>query len=145
MQSRFYSMNGMMKRDSDLSIVSSSTVHNVSQINTDKLYVNEIIHTGPFEVTSSSGALSLESKVSYIDSTSGALAFTLADGEYESQTKVIVQSVGANDVVLTPATLLGGTTITTSDVGSSYTLQWLNGSWVVVASGPTIGAGVVIA
>jgi hypothetical protein len=145
MESKFYGHTGQVKKDNNSTIVSSSTVHNASQIRTDKLYANEIIHTGPIEVVSGSGALSLDTKVSYIDSTSGVLALTLADGTYEGQTKVIVQNVGANDVVLTPATLLGGTTITTSDVGSSYTLQWLSGSWVAVAVGPTIGAGVVIA
>jgi hypothetical protein len=144
MESKFYGPSGQLKKDNSSFIVSSSAVHNVPHIRTEKLYVHEVIQTGPVEVLSGSSALSLDTIVSKIDSTGGVLALTLPDGTYDSQTKVIVQAAGANDVVLTPSTLLGGTTITTSDVGSSYTLQWWSGAWVLMATGP-IGTGVVVA
>jgi hypothetical protein len=145
MTTELYNFAGTIKRDSNSYVVTSSKVHNVPELHADKVYANEFILTGPSEVIVGDAALSLSTKVSFVDSTAGVLALTLADGTYEGQTKVVVHSAGTNDAVLTPATLLGGTTITTTDVGPSYTLTWLNGSWVATATGPTIGAGVVIA
>ena len=67
-------------------------------------------------------------------------AFSLADGTYTGQRKVIVHAAGANNAVVTPANLLGAaTTITTATAGLSYTLTWLNGDWVLTAIGRAAG------
>lgn len=145
MASEFYGNNGTIHKDSNSFVVTSTKTHNVSTVHADKVYANTFINTSVPESVTASGDLSLTSTISYIDSTGGVLALTLADGTHTGQTKVIVHSAGANNAVLTPDNLLGGTTITTGDAGVSYTLTWLNGSWVATATGPTIGAGAVIA
>lgn len=63
------------------------------------------------ETIVAAGALSTETAVSYIDSTVGAIALTLADGVI-GQRKTIKMLVDGGDATLTPANFLEGTTLT---------------------------------
>jgi hypothetical protein len=145
MASKFYSGIGNVHKDSGAFIVSSTDTHNVSVVHADKVYAKSFIDTSVPESVTASGDVSLSTTISYINSTSGVLALTLADGTRDGEQKVIIHAAGGNDAVLTPDNLWGGTTITTSDPGVSFTLTWIAGAWAATATGPTIGAGVVIA
>lgn len=145
MASEFYGGNGTLHKDSNSFVVTSTKTHNVSTVHADKVYANTFIDTSVPESVTASGDLSLSSTISYINSTGGVLALTLADGTRDGQQKVVIHAAGGNDAVLTPDNLWGGTTITTSDPGVSFTLTWIAGAWAATATGPTIGAGVVIA
>jgi len=139
----FYNKNGTTTRDSDAFVVSSTKSHNVPEVHADRVYANSFIHTAAPEAVTASGALSLEPEVALVTST-GNRALTLGDGAYTGQRKTIVQAVGNDNIVLTPSSLLGGTTVTISDLGSAFTVTWINGSWVVTSVN-TIGTGVVVA
>lgn len=87
-----------------------------------------------------SGPVSLDHDITYIDSTAGVLAMTLADG-VDGQRKTIVHSSGANAVTLTPTNLHGFSTVTTNAAGEAYELVFGLGAWAIVA----LGTGVVVA
>ena len=132
--------NGFIKRDSNAYAVTSAKVHNVPEAHADRVFANDFVPTGPSETVSANGALSLAAEVSFLNTTGGVRAFSLADGTYTGQRKVIVHAAGANNAVVTPANLLGAvTTITTATAGLSYTLTWLNGDWVITSIGRAAG------
>lgn len=89
-------------------------------------------------ITATSGALSLDTLVSQFDTTLGASTSTLADG-IEGQTKILEMIVDGGDMVVTPANLFNGTTLTFKDVGDSVTLQFIDGDWHVIASSGIAG------
>ena len=64
------------------------------------------------------GALSLVTLVSQFDTTLGAATSSLADG-VEGQTKILEMIVNGGDMVVTPANLFNGTTLTFNNVGDS--------------------------
>lgn len=64
--------------------------------------------------------------------TTGADALTLADGEVPGQVKVIYMKTDGGDGTLTPATFIGGTTITFDAVGDTVTLLWQTEGWYVI-------------
>ena len=85
-------------------------------------------------------ALSLLTALSLFDSTAGAQTGTLADGT-EGQLKTLKMTVdGGTDMVLTPANLHDGATLTFADVNDSMVLQFIGGTWLVISNN-----GVVIA
>jgi hypothetical protein len=132
--------NGFIKRDSNAYAVTSAKSHNVPEVHADRVFANDFVPTGPAETLTANGALSLAAEVSFLNTTGGVRAFSLADGTYTGQRKVIVHAAGANNAVVTPANLLGAaTTITTATAGLSYTLTWLNGDWVLTAIGRAAG------
>jgi hypothetical protein len=86
-----------------------------------------------------SAAISVETENSAFNTTEAEQqAFTLADGE-EFQSKTLVcQSKGAGHVVVTPANLAGGTTLTFDAVGEHAVLKFLDGKWRVVVNTATL-------
>ena len=78
------------------------------------------------------GALSLVTLVSQFDTTLGAATSSLADG-VEGQTKILEMIVNGGDMVVTPANLFNGTTLTFNNVGDTATLLFMNGAWHVIA------------
>lgn len=72
--------------------------------------------------------------------TVAAVAGSLPVGTYSGQLKKITLVVDGGDLTLTPASLIGGTTITFNDVSDSVILGWNGTNWVIVESN-----GVVIA
>jgi hypothetical protein len=81
-----------------------------------------------------SGAIPLDVDTVLINSTSGVQALTLADG-YEGQKITLKMIAGGNNSVLTPATLLDGTTITfTGSATNSAQIQFIGSSWSVIGT-----------
>lgn len=82
------------------------------------------------------GAVSLTNFYTTVNTTTGSgHASTLADGTFVGQMKKIQLIVDAGDLVLTPANLAAGTTITFADVGDYAVLVWNGTDWVMVESG----------
>ena len=80
------------------------------------------------------GAINPDTLVTQI-TTSGADAFTLADGEVQGQIKIITAlDQAAGDATLTPANMTGGTTITFGDNGDSVILLFLGTTWRVIGN-----------
>jgi hypothetical protein len=97
------------------------------------------------ESLTAAGAVSLVTSITYLDSTAGAMAMTLADGQ-AGQEKIIIMSVDGGDVTVTPANLLGGTAIVFNDVGDAVTLRFDGTNWIVVnKTGADSGAVIILA
>lgn len=84
-------------------------------------------------ITDATSAISLATQITYFDTTVGASTATLADGE-EGQEKELTMLVDGGDQVVTPANLLGGTTITFNDAGDSVVLRFTGSSWYIVSN-----------
>lgn len=88
---------------------------------------------GVQEITGA-GAIDLEHLVTEL-TTTGANAYTLANGTVSGQVKIINMIVDGGDATVTPNTLAGGTAITLNDVGDSVTLVWNSAvGWIVAAN-----------
>lgn len=86
------------------------------------------------ETITATGALAPAKMVSYLNTTSGAQALTLADGSYVGQTKIVTVTVfgTGNNAVLTPAHLASPyTTITFNSLGDTISLVWGGSSWLI--------------
>jgi hypothetical protein len=84
------------------------------------------------------GALSVLTAVSEVSTVGGAGTASLADGA-EGQFKSVYFVADGGDLVLTPANLRAGTTITFNDANDFVVLQFLHGEWsVIVNSGATV-------
>ncbi len=82
------------------------------------------------------GAIALESAITNIITT-GADAFTLADG-FEGQVKLIILQTFGGAATLTPANLTGGTTITFNAALQIAQLIFTGGSWLMISGSATI-------
>lgn len=82
------------------------------------------------EELTAAGAVSLVTSLTYLDSTAGAMAMTLADG-VAGQEKTIIMTVDGGDATLTPANFLNGTAIVFNDVGDAVTLRFDGTNWMV--------------
>lgn len=86
-----------------------------------------------------SGALSVNKSTFDIDTTSGALALTLADATVGRLVFLRMVTDGGADAVLTPANLLGAaTTITFDDVGDTALLFFSTGGWAFMGGTATL-------
>ena len=83
------------------------------------------------QTISGPGAIDLDTTVTEI-TTTGADAFTLADGA-TGQIKVIIMTVDGGDATVTPTTLATGTTITFGAVGDNVTLVYGALGWMPIA------------
>lgn len=82
---------------------------------------------------SASGAIAHDS-VAVIDSSGGVLALTLPDARVDGFEMLLVCSAAGNNAVITPSSLVGGSTITFNAVGDSISLKYSKkaGGWVVL-------------
>lgn len=80
------------------------------------------------ETLVAAGAASVDTSITYFDSTAGAMAVTLADGT-EGQIKTLSMLVDGGDVVVTPANYANGTTITFNDAFDTCRLRFTGSSW----------------
>lgn len=88
------------------------------------------------DVMTVAGAVSTSTYKTTVNTTTGTgHASTLADGTRVGQLKKIQLTVDAGDLVLTPANLSGGTTITFADVGDYALLAWNGSDWVAIDTG----------
>lgn len=85
------------------------------------------------QAVSTATAVNLTSYNTTIDSTSGALALTLAASTLVGQLKRIQMIVDNGDATLTVTSLSGGTTITFADVGDTAELMWNGTNWIPLA------------
>lgn len=83
-------------------------------------------------ITATTAVVGVDTSITYVDTTLGAMAASLADGT-EGQIKKIVMTVDGGDCIITPANLAIGATLRLTDVFSSYTLQFSGTSWKVIA------------
>lgn len=83
-------------------------------------------------VTATTSVASLLTAITYVDSTLGAMALSLADGT-EGQIKKIMMTVDGGDVIITPANLAVGSTLRITEAFNSFTLQFSGSSWKVIA------------
>lgn len=80
-----------------------------------------------------SGAIPLNRPSLAIDTTGGAIALTLADG-FNGQVLILALLADGGDAVITPANLLGATTITMNDVKDAVVLQFMFATWVIISN-----------
>jgi len=91
----------------------------------------------PNAVTSASTIVDVTSAISTIATGAGALALTLANGTSAGQLKFITMITdGGGTATITPATLLGYSTIALDAVGDSCTLLYLDATsgWAVISN-----------
>ena len=92
------------------------------------------------------GAVSLATYSTAVNTTTGSgHASTLANGTRVGQLKKITLVVDAGDLVVTVASLEGGTTITFADAGDAILLQWNGVKWVPLEYAGAVDAGPAIA
>ena len=83
---------------------------------------------------STSNAIDVTSAVTEVNATSAQAPCTLADGANgQIKTIINVSTGGSNNVVITPANLRGGTTITLNAPGETVTCILKNSNWNVIA------------
>ena len=91
----------------------------------------------PDAVTSASTIVDVTSAISTIATGASALGLSLANGTSDGQIKFISMITdGGGTTTITPATLLGYSTIALADVGDSCTLLYLNSTsgWAVISN-----------
>ena len=84
------------------------------------------------------GAIILTNFLTTIDSTSGALALTLANGSVVGQLKKIIFRVDNGDAVVTGNFTGTNTTLTFSDAGEYALLQWNGTEWIALELGSVL-------
>jgi hypothetical protein len=79
-------------------------------------------------------AISVSESITEVVATSAAAPCTLANGD-NGQIKTIINTSasGTNDVVITPTSLNGHTTITLNAPGETVTLMYKNSNWNIIA------------
>lgn len=77
-------------------------------------------------------AAGVSSSITYLNTTSGAHAGSMANG-VNGQIKIIAMTVDGGNSVITPANLLGGSTITFNDVGDTATLCFNGSNWMILS------------
>ena len=74
----------------------------------------------------------VSASITYLNTTSGAHAGAMANG-VNGQIKIIAMTVDGGNSVITPANLLGGSTITFNDVGDTATLCFNGSNWMILS------------
>lgn len=88
------------------------------------------------QAMTTAGAVGVTQFYTAVNTTTGSgHASTLADGVVLGQLKKVQLIVDGGDLVLTPATLSGGTTITFADAGDYALLKWTSSGWVAIELG----------
>ena len=94
-----------------------------------------ILQLNSADTVTSAGAASLTTAVTLVNTTSGSFTVTLADG-VAGQLKTFVLIVDGGNLIITPSTYTGGTSVTHADVGDSTTFLYADSTrkWVVIAN-----------
>ena len=122
-------------KSEDIAILSGSDGVKIAQVTNTAgvITLSSVAVSGAAQSISGPGAVDVVSEVTEI-TTTGADAFTLADGAI-GQKKTIVLIVDGGNAVLTPANALGYTTITFADAGDSVQLEFRTGGWALIGQG----------
>lgn len=83
-------------------------------------------------ITATTAVVGVDTSITYVDTTLGAMAASLADGT-EGQLKRIMMTVDGGDCIITPTNLAVGATLRLTEAFSSFTLQFSGTSWKVIA------------
>jgi len=122
--------------------LSTTAAGGIAKIKMDAPGVGVLIAPDSSEtIVATSGAVSIDTGITYFDSTAGAAALALADG-VEGQRKILMMLVDGGDVVVTPVNYANGTTITFNDVWDVAGLLFTGSSWKLVSS-LGVDAGIV--
>ena len=78
------------------------------------------------------GAINLTDTVTMM-TTTGANAYTLADGTVEGQLKIIIMKVDGGNATVTPDNYINGTSILFNNVNDTIVLMWQSTGWVQLA------------
>lgn len=107
----------------------------IAQIKLNAPGTGLLISSASYETITALGAsaMSIDTAISWIDSTLGVQAVTLADGVV-GQRKTIKMLVDGGNSVVTPANFLDGTTITFDDAGDSCELLFDGTNWGVIGT-----------
>lgn len=120
--------------DSLTSLTLESTVEiNDGILGTNTDSIASFIPTGAQQTLTGAGAVNITSYVTNLVSTGAAQAITLADGNVVGLRKIIKHYSDGGSMVLTPANLASGTTITFTTVGEVAELIWDGTEWIVIA------------
>lgn len=98
----------------------------IEQIRSDRVIVDERLELTA-ETLTAAGAVSVETPLTILDTTDGAMAITLANG-YNGQVKEILMMTDGGDATLTPTNFANGTTIT-FDNYDMWRGIFFNGNW----------------
>jgi len=79
-----------------------------------------------------SEAIDTATSITHINTTAGAHAGAMPNG-VNGQIKIIAMIVDGGNSVITPANLLGGSTITFNDVGDTATLCFNGSNWMILS------------
>lgn len=91
-------------------------------------------------ITATTAVAGITTSITYVDTTLGAMAASLADGT-EGQYKYVTMLVDGGDCTITPANLLVGTTVVLADVGDSVLFRFSGSDWHIVST-YNVGIGV---
>lgn len=126
--------------DSQLFYVDASTNRiGISKNNPTSLFDidGDLCINGPefnksYNVQTTSGSSDLTYRTTIIDSSS-AIAVQIGTGG-DGQEKTIVRKGSGSVTITTTATMIGGSTVSLADVGSSVTFRYMNSAWYVISS-----------
>ena len=102
--------------------------------NLDTLQVEESLILAGTETIAAGGtttAIDLTKQSHLIDADAGGDIFTIADGT-AGQLISIVMASATGVATITPANLLGGTSVTMNAAGETVMLQFISGSWNIM-------------
>ncbi|MCP4090827.1 MAG: hypothetical protein GY746_13710 [Gammaproteobacteria bacterium] len=85
-------------------------------------------------ITATTAVVGIDTSITYVDTTLGAMAASLADGT-EGQLKRILMTVDNGDCIITPANLALGATLRLTEVFDYVDLQFSGTSWKEVGRG----------
>ncbi|MCK5643425.1 MAG: hypothetical protein KAJ19_21625 [Gammaproteobacteria bacterium] len=105
-------------------------------IEAKRLRISEQLELVAFETLTAAGAVSIILPITYLDTTAGLMAITLANG-YEGQVKTVVMLADNGDATLTPVNLTDGTQITFDDY-DGWTGIFHAGSWVTLSGAAAV-------
>jgi hypothetical protein len=111
---------------------SPSTI--AARMNALSTYPPQTLAVSETLTASGSHAMSATTMISYVNTTTGAQALSLADAGYVGQTKYMTMTADGGNAVITPTSLSSYTTITLNDVGDTVSLIWDGNNWVVVSN-----------
>ena len=121
----------------DLIVLTGTDGANMVQVATNDgttVTVTNVLNLNSVQAISGPGAVDIVTAVTEI-TTTGADAFTLADGAV-GQIKIVILLVDGGTAVVTPATANGWSTLTMADVGDSATLYFGSaGGWNLIGQG----------
>lgn len=99
------------------------------------VFASPIVRSSTETITAGTGgAIAVTTDVSLLETDAGGDAYTLADGVEGQYKTIIFKTDGGGDAVITPANLLGYTTITFSDVGEGCLLRFSGTEWAVIST-----------